>query len=714
MNKYDSYTGIDFFRLVAALLIITIHTSPLASFGETGDFVLTRVAARVAVPFFFMTSGFFLISRYSRDNSELKKFIKKTAFLYGIAILIYIPVNLYSGYFHQDDLIPNVIKDILFDGTFYHLWYLPASALGAWIAWYLVKRLGYKKALTAASALYLLGLLGDSYYGLAGNIPGVNSFYQFVFQVSDYTRNGIFFAPVFFVLGGLTADMRHEISLPKSACGFGISFVFMLAEALLLHYFDLQRHDSMYVLLVPCMYFLFHAILPFRGKRLERMRTLSLCIYIIHPMMIILVRLFAKIFHMQNLLIENSLVHFLLVCIASVIFGVTVTAFLRRYGRKNRKPAAGADRAWIEVDLKNLAHNAKTLQKAMQPKCQLMAVVKAEAYGHGAFEISTCLDKIGVKAFAVATIDEGIRLRKYGVRGEILILGHTAVWRAAELKKYNLIQTLISYEYANALNRQGASIKTHLKIDTGMHRLGISCHDITAVKQVFSLRHITVCGIYTHLCCSDSLQAGDVAYTRKQISSFYQLIDCLRESGIPVPKLHIQSSYGLFNYPELQCDYVRAGIALYGVFSSPNEETIRKLDLRPVLSLKSKVVLIRPVPKGECVGYGRCFVAERDSRIAIISIGYADGVPRNLSCGNGMIRIKHYLVPVAGQICMDQLAVDITDTKDIVVGDTASLIEVEKGSGIAAPVVAEHAESISNELLCRMGTRLPVIVQNKI
>lgn len=152
MNKYDSYTGIDFFRLIAALLVITIHTSPLASFSETGDFVLTRVAARVAVPFFFMTSGFFLISRYSRDNSELKKFIKKTAFLYGIAILIYIPVNLYSGYFHQDDLIPNVIKDILFDGTFYHLWYLPASALGAWIAWYLVKRLGYKKALTAASA----------------------------------------------------------------------------------------------------------------------------------------------------------------------------------------------------------------------------------------------------------------------------------------------------------------------------------------------------------------------------------------------------------------------------------------------------------------------------------------------------------------------------------------------------------------------------------
>lgn len=338
-----------------------------------------------------------------------------------------------------------------------------------------------------------------------------------------------------------------------------------------------------------------------------------------------------------------------------------------------------------------------------------MAVVKAEAYGHRAFEISTCLEKIGVKAFAVATIDEGIRLRKYGIRGEILILGYTAIWRAAELKKYDLIQTLISYDYAIALNKQGVSIKAHLKIDTGMHRLGISSDDLTDVEKVFSLKHITVCGIYTHLCCSDSLEANDVAFTCEQINRFYSLIDALRNRGIIVPKLHIQSSYGFFNYPQLQCDYVRTGVALYGVLSSPHDETVRKLDLRPVLSLKSEVILIRSVPKGDSVGYGRTFTAQKDSRIAIIPIGYADGIPRNLSCGNGRIRIRQYIVPIIGRICMDQLAVDITEAEDIVVGDVATFIEAKAESELAAPVVADQTGSISNELLCRIGARLPVI-----
>ena len=135
MNKCKSYTGIDLFRLVAAILIITIHTSPLASFTATGDFILARILARVAVPFFFMTSGFFLISRYSRDNKKRKKFVKKTAYIYVLAILIYIPVNIYNGYFNCGSLIPNILKDLFFDGTIYHLWYLPASIFGAGIAW---------------------------------------------------------------------------------------------------------------------------------------------------------------------------------------------------------------------------------------------------------------------------------------------------------------------------------------------------------------------------------------------------------------------------------------------------------------------------------------------------------------------------------------------------------------------------------------------------
>ncbi len=709
MSNHKSYTGIDHFRFIAALLIITIHTSPLVSYSQTSDFILTRIIARVAVPFFIMTSGFFLISRYTRNNDKLKVFIKNTALIYIIAILIYIPVNIYNNYFTQDNIIPKFLKDLIFDGTFYHLWYLPASILGAVIAWYLVKHFDYKKAFIITIILYLIGLLGDSYYGISDKISVLHSFYSLIFQLSDYTRNGIFFTPVFFVLGGFIADNSCKLSFKKSICGFGISFALMFCEAMILHYFNLQKHDSMYIFLPLSMYFLFHIILHFKGKRLIWLRTLSLIIYIIHPMMIILVRLIAKLFHLQNLFIQNSIMHFLLVCVISIIFGIITTIFFNKYKFKNKKYISNTDRAYIEINLKNLEHNVHILQKVMPCKCQLMAVVKANAYGHGAFEISTHLDKIGVKAFAVATIDEGIRLRKYGIRGEILILGYTDIHRASELKKYNLTQTLIDYEYANALNRQGVNIKAHIKIDTGMHRLGISYKDFNAVKNIFTLKNIKINGIYTHLCCSDSLHPDDITFTRDQINKFYHLIDILKNNGIPIPKLHIQSSFGLMNYPSLKCDYVRVGIALYGVLSSPNNDTVLKLNLRPVLSLKSKVVLIRTIQKGDSVGYSRNFIAPQDSKIAIVPIGYADGFPRNLSCRKNMVRINQQLVPIIGHICMDQLMIDITNAKDIVLGDTVTLIDSELCNNLNAPNIADRANSISNELLCRMGTRLPIV-----
>lgn len=708
-----SYTGIDYFRFIASLLIIAIHTSPLGSFSETGDFMLTRIIARVAVPFFFMTSGFFLISRYAHNNNKLWIFVKKTAFIYGAAMLIYIPINLYNGYFRMDNLLPNIIKDIVFDGTLYHLWYLPASILGAVIAWYLIRKFDYQTALFVTAILYFIGLFGDSYYGLSEKVGVLDGLYNLIFQISDYTRNGIFFAPIFFVLGGLTADNRRKIELRKSICGFGISLVLMLIEALTLHFCNLQRHDSMYIFLLPCMYFFFNIILQFRGKRIMWIRTSSLIIYIIHPMMIVIIRLFAKLLHLERLLVDNSVVHYIMACLSSVAFGTAVTVLWMKYRPKKVMYDSVTDRAYIEIDLNNLEHNIRTLKKAMPPKCRLMAVIKAQAYGHGAYEISTHLEKIGVRSFAVATIDEGISLRKYGIRSEILILGYTSIYRAFELKKYNLTQTLISFEYADALNRQGVMVKAHIKIDTGMHRLGISSDDFSDIKKVFAMKNINVCGVFTHLCCSDSSMPDDIAFTRGQIDDFYNLIFNLKKSGISIPKLHIQSSYGFLNYPELKCSYVRTGVALYGVKSLPDDNMELQLALRPVLSLKSQVVLIRQIEKGDTVGYGRRFIAERNSRIAILPIGYGDGFPRSLSDGNGKALIGRYIVHVIGRICMDQLAVDITDTEDIAVGDIATLIDTESCTELSADVVAKNSGSISNELLCRMGDRLPVIVKHQ-
>lgn len=707
MTKNESYSGIDYFRFIAALLIVAIHTSPLSSFSETGNFIFTRIVSRVAVPFFFMTSGFFLISRYTCNAEKLGAFIKKTTLIYGVAILLYIPINVYNGYFKMDNLLPNIIKDIVFDGTLYHLWYLPASIIGAAIAWYLVKQWAYRKAFAVTLVLYIVGLFGDSYYGIAENIPSLNSFYHLIFQVSDYTRNGIFFAPIFFVLGGYISDNKDKLSFKKSIIGFTTCFSLMFAEALTLHRFELQRHDSMYVFLLPSICFLFYFLMHFKGKNRAQLRTISLIIYIIHPFVIVLIRLFAKITHLQNALVENSLIHYLLVCIISAGLGLALTAIWNIY--KPKKHNTDKDRAYLEIDLKNLEHNVRVLKNAMPPHCELMAVAKAECYGHGMYGTTVYLNQIGVSAFAVATIDEGIRLRKYGISGEILIMGYTSPMRAKELCKYKLTQTLIDYEYSLRLDEQGYKVTAHIKVDTGMHRLGFDADDTKEIVTAFSLKNIEITGIFTHLCSADSRAEEDVDFTRKQIGKFYNSLDNLRKSGIRIPKVHIQSSYGLLNYPEIKSDYVRAGIALYGVLSSPNDETKLKLDLRPVLSLKARVVLLRKIRKGETVGYSRAFTASRDSLIAILPIGYADGFPRNLSCGKSIVLICGQKAPIIGKICMDQLAVDVTDISNIKIGSIATLIGKDENDEISAPTVAENSESITNELLSRMGRRLNII-----
>lgn len=711
MNK-KAYTGIDYFRIAAAFLIIAIHTSPLASFTETGDFILTRIIARIAVPFFFMTSGYFLISGYRENDRKLISFVKKTAKIYGIAIIIYLPLNFYNGYFSMENLLPNLIKDIIFDGTMYHLWYLPASILGAVIAWYLVKNFGMNRSFFAALVLYVIGIFGDSYYGVAEKIPFVKQIYAAIFEVSDYTRNGIFFAPVFFILGGMIAEGIYRIPVKKCRIGFLVSFLLLFAEAMTLHHYELQRHDSMYLMLLPCMFFLFSILKVFRGQRNAALSPLALVIYIIHPMMIVVVRMAAKLLHMQEILVENSLIHYIFV--SALSFAAALCFVYLFYpifpaGKdavRQGKTRMGKDRAWIEINQDNLKHNIQTLQSAMPKNCELMAVVKAEAYGHGAFEVSSLANKMGVRAFAVATIEEGIRLRCYGITGEILILGYTSPARAKELHKYHLTQSLIDYDYAVALSRQGYEIQSHIKINTGMNRLGFDAEDVTAIRKIYRKKQLGICGIYTHLCVADSHLPEDEEFTHTQIKRFYHLIDCLEEFGIQPPKIHIQSSYGLLNYPELKCDYVRTGIAMYGVLSSAKDQTKLHLDLRPVLSLKARVVLLRNVKKGETVGYGRTFRAEHDCRIAIIAVGYADGVPRSLSCGRGEVLLGEKRVPVVGRICMDQLAVDVTALPEVAAGDIATIIGRDGELELGAAEVSDNSGSISNELLSRMGMRL--------
>lgn len=696
-ERYD--TGIDWLRLAAAILVIAIHTSPLADFSETGDFILTRVLARIAVPFFFITSGYFLLSRYHDSDRKLRHFLKKTGWIYGASILLYLPLNFRNDYFSQSQLLPELLKDLIFDGTMYHLWYLPASMLGMLIAWKLVEKLDFSKGLVMALLLYLVGLFGDSYYVVVEKLPLLKAFYDRLFELFDYTRNGLFFAPVFLMLGGFIADERRKLSFVEAGVGFFISLGLLLAEALILHRHGFQRHDSMYVFLLPAMYFLFHLVLLWKGRRIPLLRPASLVVYLIHPLVIAAVWRFSS---------QNSLFHFGLVCLLSLLFSFAMAALWLRFDfKKPHNPEK--DRAYIELNLANLTHNVSVLKAALPANAELMGVVKREAYGHGSYAVATHLEKTGVKAFAVATIDEGIALRRYGIRGEILILGFTDVRRAKELKTYRLSQTLIDFPYAEKLNRQKIPVSVHIAIDSGMHRLGLDTDDLENVQKLFQMKHLHIQGIFTHLCCADSRKPEDISFTRKQIRSFYGLISQMETAGLPIPKIHLQSSYGLLNYPDLPCDYVRAGISLYGVSSSPDDRTLLQPKLRPVLALKAKVVLIREISRGETVGYDRTFRAERNSRIAILPIGYGDGLPRNLS-GKAMVRISTHLLPVIGRICMDQLAIDLTGVDDVSVGDTAILIDNAENSPLLAPNVAALSGSISNELLCRLGTRLPVVI----
>lgn len=367
------------------------------------------------------------------------------------------------------------------------------------------------------------------------------------------------------------------------------------------------------------------------------------------------------------------------------------------------------DRAWIEIDLKSLQHNVRVFKAVMPSGCRMMAVVKADAYGHGAQGIAQALEKMGVDAFAVATVDEGIYLRKAGIRSEILILGYTDSCRGEDIYRYALMQTVVSYDHAVRLSQLGYPIRVHIKIDTGMHRLGFDYADADAVAACFAMPELEISGIFSHLCVSDSLDAADEAFTQLQIQRFYGLLEALAERKIAIPKTHLQSSYGLLNHPQLKCDYVRLGIVLFGVHSAPNMPVRSQLELRPVLSLKARIAQLRTIAPGETVGYGRRFAAQRESKVAVIPIGYADGVPRSLSDQNACVLICGKKAPVIGRICMDQLAVDVTDIPEAHTGETVTLIGSDGENRVTAEEWAQKTETLSNEILSRLGKRLPII-----
>ena len=485
-----------------------------------------------------------------------------------------------------------------------------------------------------------------------------------------------------------------------SLTGFVLSLTAMSAEGLWLHRLNVQRHDSMYLLLPLCMVCLFSLLLGGNGGACRKVRTFSTAMYVIHPLCIVLVRGAAKVLGLEEMLIGNSLLHFVAVLALSALLSAP---WLLRV-RKKPSPTA---RAWREVDLAALGHNAQVLRNTLAPETELMAVVKAEAYGHGGAVTARALQKTGVRAFAVACLTEGIALRKAGVRGMILILGYTAPEEAPLLTRWNLTQTVADIDHGRALAAQGRRVHVHLALDTGMHRLGIPAEHQEEIREMFRLPNLVVDGVFSHLCISDSLEAEDVAYTQEQLTLFYDTVAWLRAAGYEPGKVHIQASYGIWNLPPQPCAYVRAGIALYGV-RSDDAPVQRNLDLRPVLSLRARVASIRTVQAGESAGYGRAFRAERETRLAVVTIGYADGLPRDLPQRGGQVLIRGKRCPMVGRMCMDQLLVDVSSLLEVTPGDTVTLIGRDGGQVIRAEELAARCGTITNELLSQLGSRLSI------
>ncbi len=370
-------------------------------------------------------------------------------------------------------------------------------------------------------------------------------------------------------------------------------------------------------------------------------------------------------------------------------------------------------RAWAEVHLNRLERNLDKIKGNLPENTEIMAVVKADAYGHGEAEILYKLKSYGIKYFAVSNLDEAVSVRKHCVDGEILILGYTPPECAFELIQYNIIQGVVSYEHAKALSEnapKGKKVRCHIKIDTGMGRVGLK-HD-TPYETACEIRDIindckgiSAEGIYTHFAVADSDEQPDIEYTKNQSEFIINTYDELEKLGIKLEHLHFLNSAGACYHKNERSTLARIGITMYGLYPNPSLELPYQLE--PVMDFKAVISEIKTIHKGDCVSYGRTYTAEKDTIIASVTVGYADGYSRLLS-SKADILVKGKKCRITGRVCMDQLMIDITDIKeDIKAGETVTLIGNDGENTITADNLAEIYGTIGYEVVCGISKRVP-------
>ena len=363
------------------------------------------------------------------------------------------------------------------------------------------------------------------------------------------------------------------------------------------------------------------------------------------------------------------------------------------------------DRSCVEIDLDALKHNFEEIRKATTDGAGILAVVKADAYGHGALEIAKTLIDSGAAGLCLATIDEAVELRKHGIDVPMMTLGFTDPVRFKDAVKYDVEQSVYSYEIAKALSNealaQGKTCRIHIKLDTGMGRIGFKTDgsETEEIVRSCTLPGIEPYGVFSHFAVADT---DDDDYTRKQFRLFMDQIDELGKRGIRFTKRHICNSAGILRFPEMHLDLVRAGIILYGLMPPGCPKPVTDINLKPVMNWYAKVIHVKTVPVGATVSYGRHFTAERETEVATVGIGYADGLSRRLSNGFELV-IDGEKCPIIGNVCMDMCMVDTTDMKvRPKVGDKVIVFGRER----LADDLADRIGTINYEITCVVGKRV--------
>ena len=370
-------------------------------------------------------------------------------------------------------------------------------------------------------------------------------------------------------------------------------------------------------------------------------------------------------------------------------------------------------RFWAEIDMNAAEHNFNLIKQKLSPNTKLCCVVKANAYGHGAVYLSKLYEKLGADFFAVSNIEEAMQLRNNGISTKILILGYTPTSCASILAENNISQSVFSYSYAKELSKcaedDGVKVNIHIKLDSGMGRIGFDCihknaEMIDSIVDVCNMPGLENEGIFTHFALADDGIDG-AEFTRLQYERFISAVDSLKNRGVEFELKHCANSATTFEYPEYYMDMVRVGVVLYGL--APSGKVRGCENLAPVMSLKSVISMIKEIEEGDTVSYGCTFVAKKKTKIATAPVGYADGFWRSNATNGTQMLIRGQRVNIVGRVCMDQLMLDVTNIKGVKEGDYITLIGTDKDEIITADELAKNNGTIGYEMICSIGERVP-------